>query len=113
MDEKDGCVGAAPLWLHAHQSLPPLPPSSCLQVLVVGSWDDWQYSLLLKKDAATGAFTCQANLNVGPGGRVPGAFICRLSKYARVQSQVRNLDIGPDYDSDFFRPPLQMCTRFP
>ena len=61
----------APLWLHAHQSPPPFPPP-CLQVLVVGSWDDWQYSLLLKKDAATGAFTCQANLNVGPGGRVPG-----------------------------------------
>ena len=85
----------APLWLHAHQSPPPFPPP-CLQVLVVGSWDDWQYSLLLKKDAATGAFTCQANLNVGPGGRVPGAFICGLSKYARLQIQVRKLDIGPE-----------------
>jgi|LauGreDrversion2_5_1035112.scaffolds.fasta_scaffold96825_1 1,4-alpha-glucan branching enzyme len=34
------------------------------QCLVVGDWDDWQYSLLMKKDQATGVFTCQANLKV-------------------------------------------------
>ena len=37
------------------------------QVLVVGDWDDWQYSLLMRKDEATGVFSCQANLKVrGP-----------------------------------------------
>jgi len=35
------------------------------QVLVVGDWDDWQYSLLLKKDPATGYFSCQAHLTPG------------------------------------------------
>ena len=41
-------------------------------MLVVGSWDDWQYSLLMKKDPASGRFTCQANLKVGPWGRDSG-----------------------------------------
>lgn len=35
------------------------------QVLVVGDWDDWQYALLLKKDTATGVFSCQAQLKAG------------------------------------------------
>ncbi|GLC57318.1 hypothetical protein PLESTB_001211200 [Pleodorina starrii] len=34
-------------------------------VFVVGDWDNWQYSLLLKKDPATGVFTAKAHLPPG------------------------------------------------
>ncbi|EFJ40325.1 hypothetical protein VOLCADRAFT_119992 [Volvox carteri f. nagariensis] len=34
-------------------------------VFVVGDWDSWQYSLVLKKDPATGTFTAKAHLPPG------------------------------------------------
>ncbi|KAG1676847.1 hypothetical protein FOA52_010356 [Chlamydomonas sp. UWO 241] len=35
------------------------------QVLVVGDWDGWQYSLLMVKDAASGTFSAQVHLKPG------------------------------------------------
>ncbi|KAG2447799.1 hypothetical protein HYH02_007256 [Chlamydomonas schloesseri] len=34
-------------------------------VLVIGDWDNWQYSLMLQKDPATGVFTAKAHLPPG------------------------------------------------
>ena len=34
------------------------------QVLVVGDWDDWQYSLLMEREPSTGIYSCKANLKV-------------------------------------------------
>lgn len=34
-------------------------------VFVLGDWDNWQYSLMLKKDPSTGTFTAQAHLPPG------------------------------------------------
>ncbi|GFR50917.1 hypothetical protein Agub_g13235 [Astrephomene gubernaculifera] len=41
-------------------------------VFVVGDWDNWQYSLLLKKDPATGVFSAKAHL---PPGQYSYAFV--------------------------------------